>query len=141
MSRDSKFDLDIVVLYCRQCVADEFAPPSSVSGAGFVARFVMIPCSSKVEASYVLKILAEGADGVEVVACPDKKCQFLVGNIRAEKRIGYARNLLEEIKMGAERLGMTKGEGLSETQLTDIAEKRAGQIKPLGPNPMKGENR
>jgi coenzyme F420-reducing hydrogenase delta subunit len=134
-----KFEPEILLLYCRNCVA-EGVDPDEVSRAvsGFKSRYVVMPCSSKVEASHVLKLLDEGADGVQVVGCPENACRFLVGSTMAEKRIDYARGLLDEIRMGADRLGMERGAQLSEADLMELAERRAEAVRPLGPNPMKG---
>ena len=97
---------------------------------------VMMPCSSKIEVPYVLKILERGADAVEVVACPADGCQFLVGSLRTEKRIDYVRGLLDEIHVGAERVGISRGPGLSVKDLAALAASRAEAIRSLGPNPM-----
>ena len=86
----------IVVVYCRNAVssaAEMLEGPYTAKG--FDAYFAALPCSSKIEPSYPLKILADGADGVLVVACPEGHCRFMVGNVRAEKRINYVRSLLE----------------------------------------------
>ena len=142
MARDlgvANLEPNVVVLYCQNCVAEGVdAAEVSISASGFKARFVVMPCSSKVEASHVLKLLDEGADGVQVVGCPENKCRFLVGSTTAEKRIEYARGLLDEIHMGADRLGMERGALLSAPDLMELAERRAAAVRPLGPNPMKG---
>lgn len=133
------FDPDIVVLYCQNCVSECAEVASASKGlSGFKPRFVLMPCSSKVEVSHVLKLLDEGADGVQLVGCPENQCRFLTGSSMAEKRIGYARGLLEEICMGAERLGMERGTQLSATDLMELAERRAEAVRQLGPSPMKG---
>jgi coenzyme F420-reducing hydrogenase delta subunit len=142
MARDvdaADFEPDVVVLYCQHCVAEDAdVAAAAKSVSGFKPRFVVMPCSSKVEASHALRLLEQGADGVAVVGCPEKRCRFLVGSTMAEKRIEYARRLLEEIRMGADRLGMDRGGHLSAAQLMEIAEHRASAVRALGPNPMKG---
>jgi len=129
----------IVVVYCRNAVAsaDELLE-GLYTAKGLNAYFAALPCSSKVEPSYLLKIIADGADGVLVVACPEGRCRFMVGNVRAEKRIGYVRTLLDSAKMGAERLTLVRGEKLTEKDLLDLAQSRVEPLKILGPNPMKG---
>jgi F420-non-reducing hydrogenase iron-sulfur subunit len=141
MARDldvADFEPNVVVLYCQNCVAEPVDTAALLKDvSGFEPRLVVMPCSSKVEASHVLKLLDEGADGVQVVGCPENQCRFLVGSTMAEKRIEYARGLLDEVRMGADRLGMERGDRLSATQLTELAERRAAAVRPLGPNPMK----
>lgn len=132
------FDPEIVVLYCQHSVAENAnVTRDSQRASGFNVRPTMIPCSSKVEIPHLLRVLEEGADGLELVACPEEKCQFLVGSLMAEKRIERARRLLEEVGMGAERLGLSRAGGLSAEGLVGLAGARAEALKPLGPNPMK----
>ena len=135
------FKPEIVVLYCQHCVVpDADLTIAAKATSRFRARLVMMPCTSKVEPSHLLKILADGADGVQVVGCPRRQCRRLDGNLRAEKRIEYARRLLHQIRMGAERLDMERGLDFSGLQLMLLAERRANAVAALGPNPMKGDN-
>ena len=130
--------LEIVVLYCRYCIGDdEVMKIKQKEYDSFTARFLAMPCTSKIEISHLLKIIAEGADGLQVVSCKENQCHHLVGNIRAEKRIEYARRLLDEIRMGADRLGIDRGEGLSFSYLVNLARQRAETVRPYGPNLMK----
>lgn len=132
----------IVVVYCRNAVssaAELIEGPYSATG--FHAFFAALPCSSKIQPSHPLKILADGADGVIVVACPEGQCRFMVGNVRAEKRINHVRALLDKAKMGAERLTLERGENLTEKDLLAFAQRRLGPLKLLGPNPMKGDRK
>ena len=127
----------IVVAYCRNAVsstAEMLEGPYAAKG--FNPFFAALPCSSKIEPSYLLKILADGADGVLVVACPEGHCRNLVGNVRAEKRINYARSLLDTAGMGAERLTLERGENLTGKDLLELAQRRLGPLQILGPNPM-----
>jgi coenzyme F420-reducing hydrogenase delta subunit len=127
----------IVVVYCRNAVssaAEMLEGPYTAKGLS--AFFAALPCSSKIEPSYPLKMLADGADGVIVVACPEGRCRNLVGNVRAEKRINYVRSLLDKAGMGAERLTLERGENLLEKDLLELAQGRHRPVQMLGPNPM-----
>lgn len=136
------FQPEIAVLYCRQTLDPEVRPPEgSRPGQGFTARLVLLPCSSKVEAYQMLRLLEQGVDGVHLVACPDKACRFLVGNNRAERRVERARQLLDTIAMGADRVIMTRAADLGGEDLMALAKAQAEQLKSLGPNPMKGVSR
>lgn len=127
----------IVVVYCRNAVSSAVEMlEGPYTAKGFSAYFAALPCSSKIEPSYPLKILADGPDGVLVVACPEGHCRNLVGNVRAEKRINYVRSLLDKAGMGAERLTLERGENLTEKDLLALAQRRLGTLKILGPNPM-----
>jgi F420-non-reducing hydrogenase iron-sulfur subunit len=129
----------IVVVYCHNAVLPAEEMREGVChGKGFDAFFAALPCSSKIETSYLLKIIADGAEGVVVAACPEGCCQFMVGNVRAEKRINYARSLLDSAGMGAERLTLERGENLTAKDLLELAQSRVEILKILGPNPMRG---
>ena len=133
-------DCEIVLLYCQHCLGGEAKDSTwSLKARGLSIRAIMMPCSSKVEVPYVLKILEAGADGVEIIACPEQSCKFLVGSLRAEKRIEYIRGLLEKIGYVGERVGISRKLSQSPEELLEIAKVRAEAVRNLGLNPMKGE--
>jgi len=132
------FEPEILLIYCGRALANgEYLPEGLQSGAGFTVRFVMTPCSSKIETRYLIKLIEQGTDRVELVACPGKQCQFTVGSARAEHRVRHARTLLEETGMSGERLGMVRRSGLSADDIRAIAAECADKVRPLGQNPMK----
>ncbi len=134
-----RFEPEILVLYCGRALADHnHLPEGTKQGAGFKVRFVMMPCSSKIETRDLVKLIEQGVEGVLMVPCLENKCQFLVGNVRAEKRMKYARALLDEVGMGADRLSMAQGWNLSSEELMALADERASAVRPLGRNPLKG---
>jgi coenzyme F420-reducing hydrogenase delta subunit len=121
--------LEIVVLYCQHGICDEAeASTWSQEADGLSIRAVMMPCSSKIEVPYILKILESGADAVEIVACPEKSCKFLTGSLRAEKRVEYVRDLLKKIGYSPERVGISRKLSQKPDQLIEIAKARADRI-------------
>jgi F420-non-reducing hydrogenase iron-sulfur subunit len=134
----STFEPEIVLLYCQHCVGGGVRPVDSIRNAdGFTARTVVMPCSSKVESRQIVKLLEKGADGIQIVGCPDGSCRFLVGSNRAERRVAYVRGLLEEIDYGAERVGIAREADLTEEGLMALAAERADKVRPLGRSAMK----
>ena len=132
------FEPEIVLLYCGRSLAEgEYLSEGMKKYSGFKARFVMLPCSSKVEVVYLVKLIEQGAEGVMLVACPTKQCQFLVGSARAENRIRYARKLLAETGLGADRFSIVLKQGVSADEIVDVAEEHANAVRQLGPNPVK----
>ena len=69
-------------------------------------RIVRVPCSGKVDVNMILQAFVEGADGVMVGACEPGGCHFIQGNLRARKRVDYAKKLLEEAGVHPNRLEM-----------------------------------
>ena len=135
-----EFMPEIVLLYCRQSLADGVKPfEGPRSGQGFVAKLAPLPCSSKVEVGHMLKIIESGADGLLLVACPEGACQFLVGSTRAEKRVEHARGLFEQTGMAASRLALERGSKLSLDDILALGKEFAESLRSLGPNPAKGD--
>jgi len=137
-ARQTDQDLEVVVLYCQHGVSDQAKGSDwSRQTSGVSVRAAMMPCSSKIEVPYILRILESGVDAVEIVACPEKSCKFFVGSLRAERRVEYIRGLLEKIGYTPERVGISRGLSQSPTKLLDLARARADAVRPFGKNPMK----
>ena len=131
---------NIVLLYCPRTLAaggEDSLASLATQLPDVNLRPALIPCGSSVQVPHLLKILEEGADAVVVVTCPDDKCQSLTGSSRAEKRIEYARLLLDGFGLGADRLGIHHASELHSADLVDLGRNRAKAIEPLGPHPMK----
>ncbi len=69
-------------------------------------RIVRLPCTGKADVNMILQAFVEGADGVMVAGCEEGSCHFIQGNLRAKKRVEYAKQLLKETGVNPERLEM-----------------------------------
>lgn len=69
-------------------------------------RIVRLPCTGKVDVNMLLQAFVSGADGVMVAGCEEGSCHFIHGNLRAKKRVTYAKRLLEETGIDPNRLEM-----------------------------------
>ena len=133
-------DVEVVVLYCQHGLKDDAKGSDwSQQSTDVSVRAIMMPCSSKIEVPYILKILQAGADAVEIVACPEKSCKFLIGSRRAEKRIEYIQSLLEKIGYEPQRVGISRKLSQSPEKLIELAKARADAVRSADTNPMKGE--
>jgi coenzyme F420-reducing hydrogenase delta subunit len=141
-AQNAEHNPEVVVLYCQHGICDQAMGSAWAQEAdGLCVHAVMMPCSSKIEVPYILKILESGADAVEIVACPEKSCKLLTGSLRAEKRVEYIRGLLERIGYGPERVGISRRLSQKPDELIKIARARTDAVRSLGINPMKtGEN-
>jgi coenzyme F420-reducing hydrogenase delta subunit len=135
---NERFEPEVLVLYCGHSVSDGRGVSETVRrGDGFSTKAIMVPCSSKIEVAYMLKLIEQGNDGVVLVGCPERECRFLVGSARAENRVKAARSLLEEAGIGQERLAMVRRGCLTGEDIMALAEERAGAVRELGRNPMR----
>jgi F420-non-reducing hydrogenase iron-sulfur subunit len=122
-------------IYCAYMAADTAGilrvqyPPN--------VKLVKLPCTGKTDVEYILKAFEQGADGVYVVACPIGNCHHVRGNERGLARVRYAKQLLDEIGVGGERLEMFFVSGGQGYAFAEAAEEMTRRIKELGPNPLK----
>ena len=128
-SKSAKKKLKIVLFYCRNCVSnDKDINILAAKTENFSVRPAVLPCSSKIQAQTILKILDKEADGVEIAACPEGKCHFLVGSRRTKRRVEYVQKLLNEIGVNPDCVGITQRADLSCDDLIELAKHRAGAI-------------
>ncbi len=100
-------------------------------------RIVRVPCTGKVDVLHILRAFEKGADGVYVVGCMEGDCRFENGNLRARKRVAQAREILDKVGIGGERVKMfnlSSGEG---PRFAEYAVEMTERIQALGPNPIK----
>ena len=70
----------------------------------FDLKVIPMPCSGMTKDVFMLKAFEAGADGVIVLVCPQKRCRYAEGSVRAKKRVGKTREILEEIGVEGHRL-------------------------------------
>lgn len=122
-------------IYCGSMAADTAGALRLTYPAN--VKLFRFPCTGKVDVEYILKAFEEGADGVYVVACPIGNCHHVHGNVRATKRLDYARHLLEEIGLEGDRLGIFYMSGSQAHGFATAATQMTERIRKLGPSPLR----
>jgi coenzyme F420-reducing hydrogenase delta subunit len=69
-------------------------------------HIVRLPCTGKVDVNLLLQAFVDGAEGVMVAGCEIGSCHFIEGNVRAVKRVAYAKKKLGETGIDPQRLEM-----------------------------------
>jgi F420-non-reducing hydrogenase iron-sulfur subunit len=96
---------EVVIFYCQHQTDRMMQILRTLNGpAAPKIRKVALPCSGKLEVSFLLKALENGADAVALFGCPEGECHYLVGSTRAKNRVQYARRILREIGLEEERI-------------------------------------
>jgi len=132
------FEPVIVAFCCQYCAyaAADLAGSSRLQYSPNV-RVVRLLCTGKTDPIFFLTAFEGGADGVFVAGCMEGTCHFLEGNLRAKKRVQYAKRILDEIGLNGERLemfNMSAGEG---PKFAAAADTMTARIKELGPSPLR----
>ena len=100
-------------------------------------RIIRVPCTGKVDIIHILRAFEKGADGAYIVGCLEGDCRFDNGNLRARKRVEQAKEILDAIGIGGERVRMvnlSSGEG---PRFAQVAQEMTEKIREAGPNPLK----
>ena len=137
-ARDARWEPLIVAFCCQYCAyaAADLAGSMRLQYAPNV-RVVRLLCTGKADPLFFLKAFEGGVDGVFVAGCLEGNCHFLEGNLRARKRVEYAKQLLDEVGVGGDRLemyNMSAGEGV---KFANAANEMTERIKGLGPSPLR----
>jgi len=132
------FEPEITAFYCVFCgyMAADTAGALQVQYPANV-KFVRLPCTGKTDIRYILEAFEQGADGVYQVACPIGNCHHVRGNERGLARIRRAKQILDEIGLGGERLEMFFMSGSQGQTFANAASTMTERIRQLGPNPLK----
>ncbi len=100
-------------------------------------KVVRVPCTGKVDLLHILAAFENGADGVYVAGCLEGECHFLTGNLRARKRVEYAKRLLEEVGIRGERVEMYNLSAAEGSRFAQIAREMTDRVRALGPSPIR----
>jgi F420-non-reducing hydrogenase iron-sulfur subunit len=97
MNDGNQSDRNVAIFFCRQIDPEQDGNrrPLEREWSGRV-RFYPLPCTGRIEALHFLKALEAGAHKVYLVMCPAGACHYGQGNIRARKRLDYAKGLIRE---------------------------------------------
>jgi F420-non-reducing hydrogenase iron-sulfur subunit len=100
-------------------------------------KVIKVPCTGRVDVLTMLKAFEAGVDGVYLAGCLEGECHFLKGNLRARKRVAYAKTLLKEVGIEPERLEMYNLSSAQGQRFAAIANDMADKVRALGPSPLR----
>jgi coenzyme F420-reducing hydrogenase delta subunit len=136
-----QFEPVIVAFCCHYCAytAADTAGSQRLSYPAAV-KIVRVPCTGKVDAKHLLTAFEKGADGVFVAGCLVGDCHFEDGNVKAARRVEFAKKYLREIGIEPERLEMVRMSAGQGREFAETATAITDKIRALGPSPVKGQN-
>jgi F420-non-reducing hydrogenase iron-sulfur subunit len=131
---EEQFEPKIVGFLCRWCsyTGADLAGTSRIHYAPNVAS-IRVMCSGRVDPTFVVKALKDGADGVLIAGCHPGDCHYSEGNYKAMRRFPMLRKLLEQFgvepgRIRLEWISASEGERFAQV-VTEFTE----QIRALGP--------
>ena len=130
-----------IVAFCCDRSAYRAADLAGESHLGFPEGLdiIRVPCTGRVDLIYLLRVLEAGADGVLVLACFEDNCKYISGNIRARKRVEFARKLLKELGLEEERIAIFNLASNMPHRFIELAQAMVEEIRRLGPSPLRAK--
>ncbi len=123
----------ITVFHCINALAGGHSAALQRDDADIT--IVRMPCSSATRDVYLLRAYEAGADAVVVLVCPERQCRYIDGNVRAAKRVGRVKFLLDEIGLGRERIELYNVTPGDDDAVKNIIDGTLTALEKLGPSP------
>ncbi len=139
MSGKEEFEPKIIGFLCNWC-AYAGADLAGVSRIQYPPniRIVRVMCSGRVDPSFILEALKDGADGVLVAGCHlPSDCHYISGNFKALRRIKLLKKVLEQFGIEPERVRLEWISASEGDKFAAVVKDMVEQIKKIGPNPLK----
>jgi F420-non-reducing hydrogenase iron-sulfur subunit len=128
------FEPRIVGFLCNWCSyrAADLAGTSRIKYAPNV-RVLRVMCSGRVDPTFVLKALAQGADGVMIAGCHPGECHYLEQNYKTMRRFSMLRHTLRALGIDDARVRLQWASAAEGVQLAAAVNEMVEQIRALGP--------
>ncbi|MHA1238320.1 MAG: hydrogenase iron-sulfur subunit [Candidatus Odinarchaeia archaeon] len=138
---DEEFEPNIIAFCCNECsyAAADLAGTSRLQYPPNI-KIILIPCTGKIDITYILEAFKEGADGVIIAGCLKDQCHYVDGNYKAERRVHFTKKILDEIGFGGDRVEMYFMSAAMAKTFQEVVIEFTKRIKTLGPNPLKMKN-
>ncbi len=96
-------------------------------------RLIRLMCSGRMDPTFVLKALAEGADGVMITGCHPGECHYLEQNYKALRRYLLLRRTLAQMGIEPERVKLVWASAAEGVHLAREITNLVEEIRALGP--------
>ena len=96
-------------------------------------RLIRLMCSGRIDPTFVLKALADGADGVLITGCHPGDCHYLEQNYKAMRRHRLLQRTLAQLGIEPERVHLTWASAAEGAMLAETINRFVEQVRTLGP--------
>ena len=129
-----QFEPVIVGFTCNWCSyrAADMAGTSRTKYAPNV-RLIRLMCSGRLDPTFVMKALTNGADGVLITGCHPGECHYLEQNYKALRRHLLMRRVLKGLGIEPERVKLVWASAAEGVRLAHEINTFVDEIRELGP--------
>ena len=132
------FKPTIVAFLCNWCAytGADLAGTSRLKYAPNI-RVIRIMCSGRIEPTFILKALKEGADGVLICGCHPGDCHYQEGNYKCLRRFKLIQKFIQQMGIEKERVWLDWISASEGQQFAELVDKMTETILTLGPSKTK----
>jgi F420-non-reducing hydrogenase iron-sulfur subunit len=131
---DERFEPKILGFLCNWCSyrAADLAGSARIKYAANV-RIIRVMCSGRVDPSFVLQALSQGADGVLIAGCHPGECHYINQNYKTMRRFIMLKHVLRQMGLEEGRLRLVWASAAEGQQLAEAIDRLVEDIRKLGP--------
>jgi F420-non-reducing hydrogenase iron-sulfur subunit len=128
------FEPKIVGFLCNWCsyTGADLAGTSRIKYAPNI-RSIRVMCSGRIDPIFVVKALAEGADGVLIAGCHPGDCHYQEGNYKALRRYRLLKRILPEYGIEPERVRLEWIAASEGERFATVVNEFTEQVRAMGP--------
>jgi F420-non-reducing hydrogenase iron-sulfur subunit len=128
------FEPKIVGFLCRWCsyTGADLAGTSRIQYPPNLSA-IRVMCSGRVDPTFVIKSLHDGADGVLIAGCHPGDCHYSEGNYKAMRRYPMLLNLLDQFGIDRERVRQEWISASEGERFAEVVREFTEKLKEMGP--------
>lgn len=130
----------IVAFLCNWCsyTGADLAGTSRLEYSPNV-RIIRVMCSGRIDPTFVLKSLREGADGVLICGCHPGDCHYSEGNHKALRRFRLLHKMLADYGIEGDRVRLEWVSASEGKRFADVVNDMTERVRALGPSMVKAD--
>jgi F420-non-reducing hydrogenase iron-sulfur subunit len=131
---ESRFEPVIIGFTCNWCSyrAADLAGTARVKYAPNV-RLIRLMCSGRLDPTFVLRALSDGADAVMITGCHPGECHYIEQNLNALRRFLLLRRTLEQFGIEKGRVKLVWASAAEGVRLGHEIDTFVEEVRALGP--------
>ncbi len=128
------FEPRILAFLCNWCsyTGADLAGTSRIQYPANV-RVVRVMCSARVDPTFVVHALSNGADGVLICGCHPGDCHYSEGNYKAMRRFPLLKDLLMSLGVENDRVNQVWVSASEGQRFADVVTDMTERVRALGP--------
>ncbi|MFW9926663.1 MAG: hydrogenase iron-sulfur subunit [Candidatus Thorarchaeota archaeon] len=132
--KKGQFEPRILAFCCNWCsyAGADLAGTSRIQMSPNV-RIIRVNCTGRIDISFILDALYQGADGVLISGCHPGDCHYTSGNLKMQTRYTLLKGLLKQAGISPERVHLQWASAAEGDVFAEGVTAMVERIKKLGP--------